>query len=422
MQTISSETLYSMLGSFWSRFYKDDPFVKGILAAQLVLQTQVEINLTELLLSASREQIPIFHTEECYPLELSPSVREPGTDGAVSYPLPLSNVVSVSQIQDAPVDPSQTWSGLTDYRISDGRITFVVDPLVGEQRTLWMLHTLTDERWIEKHYGCLLGLYDKSSLAYRDLINSIFDARINGCSYADVLSIIAVLTGNAVARDHETVEAVYPYLIKTDENQYPVTASNTPCVSVGTVVAPGDPLTKVLNQSDRGVPGVLIPRHLLGSDYFGGLTFVNQPLPVFYQNGQIRFPIYGHPSDVDRYWQSFWTNCQQSGIDPAQVVSYAVVGGRVNPYLFLKEHANLPYIIQLDFTGYSTSATFDSVRLRDLLPPWVSLEVQMNTGLSVDIVPVSAPGDSADTIPSASVSVSSVPTMGMSMSCCTTAV
>jgi len=435
---MNRKQLLKMLGTYWSRHFQDDKTLTGLLEGQLALQKQVETNWEELSLSAFRKHIPVYHTEHVYTLNLDPERRndtpaayvrygdssaaysEPPVNNAdrwlaicdrfglprIStcwYRLPLDGVISVDKIVDNPVSPTIELRNGIDFQIAYDSVTFTVDPcLDGKPKELFLVGVKQDLRWIYRHFGYLLNLESKSSETYRKLVDDIFNAYINGASSVDVFSVLAEVTGNALAKETETVIEVLDQLVTTDKNKYKILPGHTINVREGDKLAPGDSLTNEFTQihinqlaQPHELPAVLLPKKYLGNEYLYGLAFVNVDVPLFTVNGQSRFVLGGNRNDVERFWKDFEEHCvaltkrqRKSGqlkeTDPDITVNTVLARcvsqytQLINPYRFFTEHIGRYHftLLAIDYVKYPTDLTLDYVPLRQLMPPWSALLIQ----------------------------------------------
>jgi hypothetical protein len=397
---IHRKQLLSALGTFASKTLGSDPWMNGLMEGSLKLQEQVEQDLQELTLSAFRKHIPPFHKELVYALELDPAKRnatveavpkydgetlyfldepddperrtnwlgmchrfgEPSPSGAV-YALPLTNVVSIAKIVDNPINPTVTLLPEKDFFLTGDAVQFTEDPCKdGAAKTYFLVDVLQDHKWIFKHFGCILGLDSKSSESYRSIVDGVFNAYIDGASAANIRSILREVTGNL---NGENIKFL--------------------------------PLNRLAQPED--VKAVLLPKRFLGPDYFYGVVFVNEDLPLQEVGGQLRFYVGGNGNDVTRFWRDFEEHCVRHGTTVNEVLTLCSVKSRtaINPYRFFAEHiGRYAYtLVSIDYTDYPTDLTLDSVPLRHLTPPWNAMLIQQNITLEME---ASIPGPSDDEI------------------------
>jgi len=377
--------LLNMLGTYLSKNFQEDPFVKGLFTASLRLQEQVEQDLEELLLSAYRKRIPVYHRELAYTLLLDPKNRNKcdeaiprhgqqflrfsddgfhrfGEHTAIGcwYSCPLADVVSIEKIVDDPVNPTVELLPGADFEVDGGAIRFTADPCDGDApRELFMVNVECDKRWIYRHFGYLLGLESSSSPEYRTLVDEIFNAYIDGASATNVFDILKEVTGN----------------VTTPENLKVIHLNQ-------------------LAQEDE-LRAVLLPKRFLGPEYFYGIVFVNENLPLREvlvageDEPQLRFYVGGNRNDVDRFWADFKKQCAVHGTTPNEVVRMCARRSQVaiNPYKFFTEHIGRYHftLVSIQYTGYPTDLTLDHMPLRRLMPPWSAMLIQQQIQMGMEI-------------------------------------
>jgi hypothetical protein len=405
-----------LFGTFFSRFYKNLPWYEGLMKATLGLQEQVEQNLDELEKSAFRRLIPTHHIELVHVFDKNDSSKDVSllrynepeayyTDNfegdywlnavdkydqraiTVQYYRPgLDNVISIEQIVDNLTKPTLVLLPDIDYVVRYGLIEFKTE--IPDQR-LFLLNVKTDENWIYHHFGTLVGLKkDESSEYYKAVVNALWDCYNRGGTCSAVFGLIAAITGNAIARADETVIAITPDSIRTDKNTYPITQK--PCVQAGDTVEAGDLLTDAfdileinsLNYPDS-MPGITLKRGILGEGYRSSLTFINQLIPVEVKNNRQEFKLFGCPADEKRFWDYFYDYMRQNSIDPYTVFSKVTLYDRINPYRFIVDNL-LKYhftFIQIKNINYPTAVMLSDINLKQFLPPWNGLMIQVNFNL-----------------------------------------
>ena len=405
--------------------------MQGLLEGTLALQKQVDTNWEELALSAYRKHIPVYHTEHVYTLLLDPKNKNtceaslvrfntprayflsPGINpnwlsmcdryGVPSllnawYKLPLSSVVSIEKIVDNPVNPTVELFPGKDFDILWDSVQFYSDPCMdGKSKEFFLINVKQDFKWIYRHFGYLLDLESKSCPLYRQVVDDIFNAYIDGSAAVDIFAILAAVTGNIVSKESETVTEVTETQITTDKNSYELLPGRTASVSVGDPISIGDSLTQdftpiYLNQlaMPERLPAVLLPKRYLGPDYFFGIVFVNQDMPVFTMDGQSRFYIGGNSNDVELFWSDFEKHCESHGTTVNEVISLCIsqYTNLINPYKFFAEHIGRYHytLLSIDYRGYPSDLTLDSIPLRRLMPPWSTLLIQQRLEIETSVV------------------------------------
>ena len=397
MENLDRKRLMAACGTFIAKQLGGDPWTKGLFESTLRLNDQVEQDLSELCLSAFRRHIPPFHLEKVFRLELDPAQRntiieavpryagdaaffldepddperranwlsachkfgEPSAAGAY-YALPLTDVVSVEKIVDNPVNPTLTLLPDEDFFIEGNAVRFAQDPCAdGTSKEYWLINTRQDRRWIDRHFGCLLGLASKSSEAYRSIVDTIFNSYIDGASAVNITDILKEITGN-------------------------LTGENIKFIPLNRLSQP------------ESVKAVLIPKRYLGPGYFYGIVLVNEDLPLQEINGQLRFFVGGNANDVTRFWKDFEEHCAAHNTSVNEVLTMCSVKSRtaINPYRFFAEHIGRYHytLVSIDYKDYPTDLTLDNMPLRHLTPPWSALLIQQNIGMDME-ADITGPSD-----------------------------
>jgi hypothetical protein len=414
--TVNYNQFVRLFGTFFSKYYKELPWYEGLIKSTLSLQEQVEQDLEDMEKSAFRHLVPIYHTKLTHVFDKNESNKdmspllydEPQSyfvehisedywlnaidkfdNRAVSvqyYRTGLDNVVSIEKIVDRITDPSLVLLPDKDFVIRQGLIEFKTE--IPDQR-LYLINVKTDESWMYLHFGVLVGLKkDKSSEAYKAIVNTLWDCYNRGGTCSDVFSLIATITGNAIAKSDEAIVSISETVIKTNKNEYPI--AQKPCVKVGDSVKAGDNLTdsfdvveiNSLNYSNN-MPGVTLKRGILGEGYKGALTFINQLVPVKVKNKRKEFTLFGYPNDEKRFWDGFYENLKENGINPDSVFAAASLYDQINPYRFLVDNA-LKYhftFITINNIHYPTEITLSDIGIQKFIPPWNGLIIQISANL-----------------------------------------
>jgi hypothetical protein len=403
--------ILQLLGSFWSAVYEGQDFVSDLCSSKARLTAQAQQNLVELVASVSRYTIPVFNRRYWSTLtireselvrELRPALEYAAMSG-VTWTAGLGEnrfgqLTSASDLRDisaprlhrAPVivnrmlQPSVTLVDGIDYAAGSGHITFYENPfdnklipkvellsLAGEiadrEITLWVYGGEWDLENVYNQFGYAVGLYARSSENYKTLINAILDATTAGTSARTQRLMLAAATGvPVVIESHETVEYLVPTATRlqiiTDRHVYNFAPSAIPTVSVGQAVTAGDTLTDELQiyELHQGSSSVLadfaylsVSSNLLHANYLGGLTFVNDDVPLSAETSpsgdiQVVWELLGPAADVDKFWAEVRRREQASGVTLAELLhastgssaplTPAVLPATVNPLQFLVDN------------------------------------------------------------------------------------
>lgn len=157
--------------------------------------------------------------------------------------------------------------------------------------------------------------------------------------------------------------------------------------------------------SPRDIPAIVVGRSWLGDGFESDLVFVNARLPVtLYTDGsnevrRLRFPVFGTPADVDRFWQQAEARFSSS---PARVfdlradrVGFATPDDypkTLNPMAVMLGHVMGGNLLILKLSAYGDSipvSVFNDLRRR--LP--VSCGLLLHTEIGVQTESTVVPGD-----------------------------
>jgi hypothetical protein len=414
------KTLIKALGTYWTTYYKEKPWFVGLMNGQTALQRQAEQNLTELELSAYRKLIPVYHTELVWAFTLRIEDKNktaaaipqygisdeyhlipPVTDATPRYGVPiitdnwydigLTNLVDIESIVDRLVNPTITLKRGKDFEIRNNAVIFYQNLLEDkESLQLFAINAKEDRNWIYRHFGILVHLNaGESSAAFRQIVDDLFNCYIDGCSVLNVLTVLAAVTGNVIAKEEETVIDVAGGVVVTNKNTYHL-PDRQPCVAKDSKLRAGDSLTTsftpiYINTLDRTdeLPGVVLGSKQLKHYYRGELCFFNREEQLYSINGLKRFHLGGWPGDTDEFWKTFHKNCEERGQRGNTVLTNLAYKGTINPYRFFTDEIGRYHYTLLKIRQESrpTPLNIDDIRIRTILPPWNALIIHVDTVL-----------------------------------------
>jgi hypothetical protein len=418
-------TLIGFLGGFWRDTYQGQDLLAEFLHARGQLAKQTFARLQEAIDCRGRFSIPVFKYKNWVPLVLdSTTVKSfPNTYGENTYygdgsaygvrsaSLPFVYPIDYSisdclLIANRVTDTSVSLVKGIDFHIDNENhlISFKKNPFLRddlqketasdgtESITLWMFRPSIDDEYIYNHFGYVVKLWGKSSQSYKDLVNHVYDSIVLGTSFGRTVDAICAITGIPVAKGNETVIEVYKdsrsQLVLTDKNAYRVSDLAT------VTVAPGDELkvdqaicdSLEIFEFNRGeypesITGLSLNPGLLPGNYLNDLGFLNSDSATeitYDDNGviDIRFPIGGHPFDVEAFWEEVHSRGVASGTTLANLLDTRTnkegdpvesnLPSSINPFGFLaanvlrnsafvvsiKTQAIMPNGVGLDKLGY----------------------------------------------------------------------
>ena len=372
-----SDSVLSLLGSFWSSSYGGRDLVARLVKGRAELEEQNWLNLMESLQAFSRYETPIFHRENWKLLTLLESDLEERS-GLFVWPIDNS-LVRANLICNRLASPSILWSTGSDFSIDieAEEISFQTNPfsnslfairpvfdggsLDDREILLWLFRGEFDFQAAYRNWGYVLGLKLDSSEEYLGLLNVVFDALVGGTAVKQIQLAYSLLTGIPLAADSETVEEISEdvdhKLVVTPGHVYRLAKSASVTVEVGDALKAGDSLCDGLRVFDlhRGeipadLTGLSLGNGYLVGDYRGKLVFVNQevPLTVSEEAGatRVEFELGGYSSDIERFWDLVHANGVESGTTLASLLKLSPDGpeeaanlpSTVNPLEFLVEN------------------------------------------------------------------------------------
>jgi hypothetical protein len=365
--------LLRVLGSFWAKTYGRKDQLRTYTQAVAAGAGQTQLNLLETVAALSRFEIPVFHTENWYPLTLKKSqlndttnnLYKFDTDNLVfdqglvvqfdaqaardfySFPAPAS-LVSATHIFDRVLFPNFALAAGTDFKIdsTNQAIVFTENPfnttsvtrqpiyaengaLVDEEITLWVFKAAFDYQYVFTQFAYAINAQLKSSEGAKALINAIFDGLVVGGASAAVLdaALAAICDIPTAAADGEVVETIARdgrgVFIATDKNLYRFSEAAEPVVTAGQTLHAGDKLTNAIEivHLNRGVVPDSLTALALDNGYtaacfYGDLIFENKEVAVSVDTAHpsgytyVSFPVAGFPADV----RHFFDELHQRGV------------------------------------------------------------------------------------------------------------
>jgi hypothetical protein len=294
--------LFSYLGQFWKKIFKDSGIIKSVFKGSGEGVAQFYLNYLEWVISVSVTDIPVFHREMWVPIFLKKSEKNTGLGAILLYgedaeygPQPYgsqylpgaeftyggfaryNNIYSYPHtspavqfqgfICDTPINPSLIQTYGKDFTVRDSTIFFYQDPFdnpavakrqildaagnpVDEEALLWFSNGLLDYDEVYRNFGAYFQIKIPSSDFYQQLMEKLWFACVNGPSFSVMEAFLAAMGGiPSVIDDTETVQVIDnnsetgELQIMTDRNVYTYPAASNPVVAVGDTVYRGQILT-----------------------------------------------------------------------------------------------------------------------------------------------------------------------------------
>lgn len=462
------EQLLNLLGSFWATTYSGNDLLLSLADAAGKESHQTYRQFLELLASISRFSVPIFHQDNWYAVTFKASdvyTEAAGqkryavdskelyavadsvygqNQGLMSYSVAApSNLKNVKAIFNRITDPSVVLLQGVDFTLSDyGRLTFSTNPfsnplipvaeqldengnIVDTQMTLWLYRGEWDWQTVYKQFGYAVRLHMESSEGYKQLVNAVLDALVEGTSQrSQQLALSAIFGVPLVIESTETVEAIETDArclhVITDWHVYSYPKSSTAVVAVGDNVKAGQCLTDTLSiyEFNRGqtiptnvIPSLALDRTIFGRQLWGDLVFENKDVPVVVTANddgysELRWDVIGFPGDVEEFWSSVHSTgvaanktlamCLDVRETPDGQPGAASLPETINPVQFLFDNilrSNV-VVVQLKVSAERSQrlAFIPAEQLRRIQPPHTLMLFLMELAYSDSSVTMAGPG------------------------------
>lgn len=454
-QLHNSDVLLDLLGTHWSSVYRGRDLAATLQAGIGLLEEQNRQNWQEARDCAVRAKTPIWHTEHWRVVTIRESAMGRRAlrygDGATygggyvyggnlesnRYLVPLpAGVVHVPLITNRITEPSLVLVHGADYSIdqTNGYLELLADPfdnpalairpvfsgdtVIDHELDLLFYYAREDRRYLDQHWGYVLDLSLPSSEAYRQLLNTVLDALVEGSSLQHLHQLIEAVTGVPLAAGSETVERIEKFggwlHIVTDQRTYRYVDTADALVTVGQQVVAGQSLVDSVQwyEFNRGLAPAGLPaltmgtEHLAGVGFIEGLTFNNTTVPLKAEvvGGQtkVSFELGGFPTDVSL----FWDQVHARGLADGQTLAERMTGLAnptpadlpltANPLEFLLKNLlrfnALAVKIRVQDAGQGLGLEQARI-LRKILPPWTACFLLYELEAPVESVPMDGPGD-----------------------------
>jgi hypothetical protein len=477
--------ILGLLGSHWERVYAGNGLLQSLIGARGQLEVQTHLNLLELVASVSRFTIPVFHIENWYFLTFKESevnnfealveTYTTPTDntytlptelkygvplGRTTYSVPIpEELASVRVILNRVAAPSLTLIEGVDYWIeAPGILTFRENPFTNtlvplqdifdngvvtdREAGLWIFRGEWDWQNVYEQFGYALQMYLQSSDGFKNLMNAVMDALVEGSKLTDLHHAWSAITGVPLCESNgEVVEDIADdlhrpiKLIITDKKVYKFPKTSTAIVEIGDTLVGGQPLvdTLMFYEFNRGqVPveltALAMGRGFIGAGYLGDLTFENKtvPLNVEYDSDgytKVSFELGGFVNDIEQFWNDVHARGRMSGTtlamrldvraNPVGQPGPASLPETVNPLQFLVENLLRynAFVVKVKphLMGSAKLGLHTANYLRKIVPPNVAMIVVAELQLGDEPIIMEGPGD--ETTPGYTESVSGFPCM-----------
>lgn len=264
MKTLKVSYVLSLLGTFWSKFFKSTGLLKSILSGQLSVHAQSEKTAEELILSASNLDMPAgktvvwgryafsnynqnFERFGNYDSKYGFSYfyGEPGSNKA-EYIIP-SDILSIPFMYDSIHSPTKVMVEGIDYKVSNGLLTFK-QPLKSFPTFLYAKNVVKESGFVTSRLGYALDVQLSDQVYSKVPFRHVWRMFSYGHNYFDLMKMIGSCANAPISDQDEVVEAVFQYpnvcQVITDKSCYMVRPSKLrKDISVGTLIKKGQPIT-----------------------------------------------------------------------------------------------------------------------------------------------------------------------------------
>lgn len=353
-----AQSLLATLGSWWADDYAGRDQVLALVQGKAQVESQTMLDLMELIASLSRFTVPIYHTDNWYPLYLRASQRNSADvmitlydegriyDDGVLYDVPKTaahhafpkpaDLVEAPLILNRFTDPTLSQTENVDYVLTEKTITFLKNPFddpriakraiyqdgahVDTEAILWVFRGKFDWDTVYKQFAYVVGMRLKSSEGYRNLTNAVYDAMVGGTTKTAILQAFSSITGVPVVREaRETVvdivESADNLLIITDIHVYKFHPSAVPVVAIGQQLSRGQALTDAVRvyelntgHTPEDLHALALGRGFLATCYYADLVFENKDVSLVVDTAdpsgytKVSWELGGFPLDVQQFF------------------------------------------------------------------------------------------------------------------------
>lgn len=266
---MSKDKFLAGIGSYWTQFFQDRDVLEAFGIASTEMLSAVYMELSNLVLSLSHEDMPVYDRHKWDLLVLQSSDAEV-VDSKYRFPLPADfNTKGLNRspvLLSSAVYPKLILYQGYDFNIVDKFIEFNADPFsisgipVGETGgdlliTLWCPVADIDTNRVWRNYGHFMKRWRFSTPAYKAFVRGMFHARMFGPVVNRVESGLHLIAGLPVAAGRsETVIAVVdngsPPVVRTNLQDYAIPAYANIRVKSGDTLSPFQAITDAITVSD----------------------------------------------------------------------------------------------------------------------------------------------------------------------------
>jgi len=264
------DNFFSGIGSYWLQFFKDRDILESFGAASTEMLSSVYTEFSNIVLSLSHEDIPVYERLKWDALVLNAADTEE-VDGKYRFALiPAFNTRGLRRspaILSSVVSPKVILNQGYDFTVGDDFIEFTADPFgisgmpvreVGGdlQITLWCPVIDIDTNRIWRNYGHFIKRWRYSSPAYKNFVRGMFHTWMHGPIVNRIETGLNIIAGLPVARGNgnEVVIGIVSLgdksVIRTSMDEYSIPADVSVRVGVGDILAPFQAMSDVVKVVD----------------------------------------------------------------------------------------------------------------------------------------------------------------------------
>lgn len=415
------DKLLGLMGSFWATTYQGNGLLEDLAETVGQMAQQSYSHFLELVNSISRYDVPLYHRENWYALRFRES--EVNTDDSLieQYRTPANSnydsagnltygeipgqtfysitkpddLVDVKLIFNRLTDPSVQLIQGIDFWVRDSVITVREDPfqnplipkrdiinaageITDRECVLWLYRGQWDWKYVYEQFGYALRLNLQTSQGYKDFINAIFDAFVEGTSIRTLQQALATSFGvPLVVEANETIETIVEDAdrlnVITDQHVYQFPLGTTAIVTEGDEVQAGDPLTDLfqvfeLNRgeeiSESTISAITLGPGVLAWGFWGDLTFENTDVALVVEEDvdgytKVSWDLGGFVYDEEKFWDDVHASGVAKGETLAMLLDVrespggqpaaASLPATINPMQFLVDNLlrNNAYIVKV---------------------------------------------------------------------------
>ena len=394
--------LLAVLGSFWTKVWKDPAYVRALVAGTLPGVDDLDVRSNDMQAMLSLSKFPILRSSSALQLSIPRSKLLPDPLCIGEFSIGQAHIGDVAWtpgwhfdsppctsarcLADSPVSPSIIWLEGQEFYFESGVIRFRRDPFqvfgitsFSENEDcldIWLLNCKTDADDLNESFGKPLGLHVDSSELGRRRLQALWGLKSQGATQANIGEVLSTFTDSEAPRAAGAVESVWTEqdrsyaLVAAQVCRGPAGAECT--ASVGDAVSAGEDLFGVFTASTSTpsadyMPVLTLGPGMLSSDYSGTLSFLNFDQPLVPGTTTWTFPVAGSSEDVALFRAKLASKIagqERSILCPGQ----AGPAYTVNPAAFIWSNLLAPCLLFLSASAIKTTDQALLEALRQAMP------------------------------------------------------